>query len=169
MIIPELALLYPSLLRRSALLLAPYPGHPLEPEDLLHAAIERLWRRPPAGGIREGTMAALVVSVMQRTLIDEWRKDNAMRRIPRPSARLEEAGNIAAPEADPWPDLTDALLGLRQALPKEAEVVDCRFFQGIPQSELARTLFLSPATVSRRWRTAAAWLREALGCSVPVA
>ncbi len=152
---------YPSLLQRSHRLLAAYPGHPLQPEDLLHMAIERLLRNPPASELRPSGFFGLVVLIMQRALVDEWRRLHSLRRAAA-MVPLGEALEVPAPDAEPWPDLTEALCGLRRELPEAADVVEHRFFLGIPQCDLARRLDLSPATVSRRWHQAADFLRSAL-------
>ena len=58
--------------------------------------------------------------------------------------------------------MNEALDGLRSELPESADVVEWRFFHGVPQCEIARALAVSPATMSRRWQCAVTWLRRAL-------
>ena len=159
-----LTLLYPDLLKQSAFLLAKYPGQPLQPEDLLHMALERILRRPPPGRLHEAhILRGLVVTVMRRVLVDEWRRDNrARRRHALCTLPLEEAARVAVAEPESWPEVNEALAGLRRELPESADVVEWRFFHGVPQCELARSLAVSTATMSRRWQSAVIWLRHAL-------
>ena len=156
--------LYAALVKQSALLLAKYPGHALQPEDLLHMAIERILHRPPPERMHQAhILRGLVLTVMQRVLVDEWRRNSTARRRDAASAvPLEEAAHIAAAETETWPEVDEALAGLRSELPESAVVVELRFFHGVRQCEIARSLAVSTATMSRRWRSAVTWLRKAL-------
>ena len=58
--------------------------------------------------------------------------------------------------------LEDALASLEQMHPRQARVVECRFFAGLTVQETADTLGISTATVKRDWRAAKAWLRAHL-------
>jgi RNA polymerase sigma-70 factor, ECF subfamily len=159
-----LTLLYPSLVNQSAFLLAKYPGEGLQPEDLLHKAIERILRRPPPERMHEAhILRGLVLTVMKRTLFDEWRRNaTARRRGATLAVPLEEAAHIAAKEPGRWPEVNEALAGLRRELPDAADLVERRFFHGMRQCEIARSLAVSPAAMSRRWQSAVTWLRKAL-------
>jgi RNA polymerase sigma factor (sigma-70 family) len=156
--------LYPDLVKQSAYLLIRYPGQGMEPEDLLHMALERILRRPPPERMHAAhILRGLVLTAMKRTLIDEWRRQSGPRRRDGAAAvPLEEAARIAAEEPEIWPEVNEALAGLRRELPESAELVERRFFHGVPQREMARTLAVSPATMSRRWQSAVTWLRRAL-------
>ena len=44
--------------------------------------------------------------------------------------------------------------------PRQADVVEMRFFAGLTVEEIAEVLEISPATVKREWATAKAWLRR---------
>jgi RNA polymerase sigma factor (TIGR02999 family) len=58
--------------------------------------------------------------------------------------------------------LDSALDELAQAEPRQAEMIECRFFGGLDVTEAAQSLGVSEATVQRDWRTAKAWLAQAL-------
>ena len=45
---------------------------------------------------------------------------------------------------------------------RAAEVVECRFFGGLSMDETAQVLGVSTATVKRDWRSARAWLAQAM-------
>ena len=83
-------------------------------------------------------------------------------RHPASAVPLEEAAHIAAAETETWPEVDEALAGLRSELPESAVVVELRFFHGVRQCEIARSLAVSTATMSRRWQSAVIWLRHAL-------
>lgn len=58
--------------------------------------------------------------------------------------------------------LNDALAQLEALDPRQARIVECRFFAGLSVEETAEALGVGPATVKRDWRAARAWLVRAL-------
>jgi len=54
--------------------------------------------------------------------------------------------------------LEEALATLDRLRPRQARVVECRFYAGLSVEETAEALGVSTATVKRDWRTARAWL-----------
>jgi RNA polymerase sigma factor (TIGR02999 family) len=54
--------------------------------------------------------------------------------------------------------LDDAMLALQKLHPRQAALVEARFFGGLETSELAELLGISEATALRDWRAAKAWL-----------
>ena len=58
--------------------------------------------------------------------------------------------------------LETALEALAQVSPRQAEMVECRFFGGLDVVETAAALDVSEATVQRDWRAAKAWLAKEL-------
>jgi RNA polymerase sigma factor (sigma-70 family) len=58
--------------------------------------------------------------------------------------------------------LDAAMVQLRRLNPRQAEVVDLRFFGGLSVDETAQTLAIAAATVKRDWTVARAFLRLAI-------
>ena len=58
--------------------------------------------------------------------------------------------------------LDDAMRHLRSLNPRQAEVVDLRFFGGLSVEDTAQTLDISVATVKRDWTVARAFLQQAI-------
>jgi RNA polymerase sigma factor (TIGR02999 family) len=58
--------------------------------------------------------------------------------------------------------LDAALDELAEAEPRQAEMIECRFFGGQSVAEAAAALGVSEATLARDWRVARAWLAQAL-------
>ena len=58
--------------------------------------------------------------------------------------------------------LDDALSRLSALDPRQARVVELRFFGGLSVEETAAILDLSARTVKREWQMARAWLRREL-------
>ena len=73
----------------------------------------------------------------------------------------ESLGKAVGPEE--LLDLDDALQTLARVQPRQAQVVEARFFGGLGPKEIAEYLAVSEATVLRDWRAARAWLNHALG------
>jgi RNA polymerase sigma factor (TIGR02999 family) len=58
--------------------------------------------------------------------------------------------------------LDDALNELEKSDPRQAKIVELRFFGGLTIEETAEALRISPATVKNEWAFAKAWLRVEL-------
>lgn len=56
--------------------------------------------------------------------------------------------------------LDDSLVRLEQIAPRQARVVECRFFGGMGVEDTAAALRISERTVKRDWNFARAWLRR---------
>jgi RNA polymerase sigma factor (TIGR02999 family) len=98
---------------------------------------------------------------MRRVLVDHARARNARKR------RREEEGvafTLAAggePEVELL-DLDRALDAFAARFPRQARVVEMRYFADLELEEIAHCLEVSPTTVKRDWSFARAWLRAEL-------
>ena len=139
-------------------------GHTLRPTDLVHETYLRLCEQHAAWENR-GHFLAVASRLMRRILVDHARTRAAAKRGG--GLRVTLADDLAA-SAAAEPDLLDldAALDELAALDKrQARLVELRFFGGLSIEEAARTLGLSPATVSREWVTAKSWLYRRLDVS----
>jgi len=59
-------------------------------------------------------------------------------------------------------DLDLALTRLEEIDPRQAQIVELRFFSGLTVEETASVIEVSPDTVKREWRTARLWLAHEL-------
>lgn len=59
-------------------------------------------------------------------------------------------------------DLDQALSELAETFPRQAQVLECRFFGGLSVEETAAALESSPRTIKRDWSLARAWLYRKL-------
>lgn len=72
-----------------------------------------------------------------------------------------EGVNPVAPEvAEEIVALHEALGRLAELDARQSQVVEYRFFAGMPVQQTADLMGLSPATIKREWATAIAWLRR---------
>ncbi len=81
-----------------------------------------------------------------------------------PIGLADEAGLIAPADGAGVPaDDLDALIeDLARLDPRQARVVELRFFGGLTVEETAEVLDVSPATVKRDWLVARVWLHREL-------
>ena len=55
-------------------------------------------------------------------------------------------------------DLDEALTRLAEFAPRQAKIVELRFFAGLTEEQIAEMLSISDRTVKRDWTAAKAWL-----------
>ncbi|MEZ4417658.1 MAG: sigma-70 family RNA polymerase sigma factor [Gemmatimonadota bacterium] len=98
---------------------------------------------------------------MRRILIDYARRRTAEKRGEGAEHVSIDSVVVAARErpADLLA-LDEALARLEELDPRQARVVECRFFAGMEVKETAEALGISPATVKRDWVLARAWLNR---------
>jgi len=100
---------------------------------------------------------------MRQVLVDAARRRQSLKRGAgvRPST-FDDARVAAEDLAAEVVDLDEALRRLAVDYPRQADVVECRFFGGLDVEETAEALDLSPRTVKRDWALAKAWLYREL-------
>jgi RNA polymerase sigma factor (TIGR02999 family) len=134
-------------------------GHTLQPTDLVHEAYLRLSAQN-AGWQNRDQFFGVASQLMRRILVDHARRRAAAKRAGTPRITL------AVPRSNAFePDLLDldaALDELAELDERQARLVELRYFGGLGLDEAARVLNVSPATVSREWASARAWLYQRL-------
>ena len=146
-------------------------GHTLDPTALVHEAYLRLASTGVLATEDEAEFAAAAAGTVRRVLVDHAR---ARRRLKRGGAQPSVALSPEIPESDVPTDvdtleLSELLDQLAELNPRQARVVELRFFGGLSVDDVARLLDLSDRTVKNDWRVARAWLRAHLddGCADP--
>lgn len=100
---------------------------------------------------------------MRQILISQARKKVAQKRGGDVLDITFEEELYAAPlSAEMLVSLDDALKALQNLDPRMAQVVECRYFAGLSIDETAEVLEVSSRTVKRDWRTARAFLADAM-------
>ncbi len=134
-------------------------GHTLQPTAVVHEAFLRLVGQQRVPWASRTQFLAIAARMMRRVLTDHARRRGADKRGAAPvRLELDEALDLADERSLDLVALADALTGLEALDPRQAEVVELRFFAGLTIEETAQALSLSPATVKREWQTAQAWL-----------
>jgi RNA polymerase sigma factor (TIGR02999 family) len=101
---------------------------------------------------------------MRQSLVDHARRRRTSKRSGQ-RARVPLDGALAAFDERGLDvvALHEALERLARTLPRQAQVVELRFFGGLSVPEVAVTLGVSDTTVESDWRFARAWLRGQIG------
>jgi RNA polymerase sigma factor (TIGR02999 family) len=136
------------------------PGHTLQPTALVHEAYLRLIDESRVDWNGRTHFKAVCAKVMRRVLIDYARSRKRIRRGggEKPLSLESELAPIDLDGVDAV-ELNDALEKLEQLDPRQAQVVELRFFGGLDVEEVARALNVSKRTVEGDWAHAKAWLR----------
>jgi RNA polymerase sigma factor (TIGR02999 family) len=143
------------------------PGHTLSTTAVVHEAYLRLVDQTRVPWADRAHFFAVAAQAMRRVLVDHARRHRAMRRGGplRQTISLEEfeadAAALAAGErADMIVALDDALRELAALDPRQASIVELRFFGGMTTAETADALGIASRTVERDWLKARGWLYE---------
>ncbi len=135
------------------------PGHSLNTTGLVHEAYFRLAALDSIGWQDRAHFFAMSARLMRRVLVDHARFLSRDKRggdaVVVSLDEIHDAPNAVAPEILA---LEEALQELKREDPERAEIVELRFFGGLERTEIAEVVGLSTATVTRRWRSARAWL-----------
>lgn len=137
--------------------------HTLSTTALVHEAYVQLSKRSGPTWQGRAQFFALLSKVMRHVLIDYARRRRADKRGgAEPRVPLDD--QVASQDAEVFELLAvnEALERLEALDPRLARVVECRFFGGMPESEIAEALGLSTRTVERDWTRARAYLHALL-------
>lgn len=131
--------------------------------DLVNDAILRLVQMGRISLNDKAHMLALAARLMRRILIDHARQRHADKRDHVRVVLNEELDGEQGPDLIA---LETALIRLGAIDEGLMRIVEMRYFGGMAMGDIAEVTGLSEATLKRRWRTARAWLADALGAQV---
>ena len=138
-------------------------GDTLSTTGLVHEAYLKLVDQSRIAWRDRSHFFALASVAMRHVLVDRARARLAQKREGGLHRITLDSGVIAAPDQpDAVLQLGDAIERLAQVEPRLARVVDCRFFGGMSDNEIAEALEVTPRTVQRDWVKARMLLRRAL-------
>ncbi len=127
--------------------------------ELVHEAYLRLIGDQPLAWKDRAHFFATAATAIRRVLVDSARSMNSQKRggkalhvslVPESLGRQDSAFELI--------ELDDALTQLKQLSPRQARLVELRFFGGLSQDEAAELLGVSRRTVAGDWAMARAWL-----------
>ena len=148
--------------------------HTLSTSEVVHEAFLALVPLDRVEWQSRSHFFAVASRAMRNVLVDYAERRGAVKRgggvraLSFDELLHEEAATSERP-IDDLLTLNDALGRLETLDARKARVVECRFFGGLSLEETAAALGSSPATVSRDWTFARAWLhRELAAGDTPV-
>lgn len=139
-------------------------GHTLSPTALVHEA----WLRLVGEGAQtswqsRGHFFAATATAMRRILVENARRKRRLKRGGGQAHVNLEDVDVAEPSpSDDILQIHEALLKLEQANPQQAKIVELKFFGGLTNEEVARSLGIAERTVYREWVCAKARLFRAI-------
>jgi len=138
-------------------------GHILQPTALVNEAFLRLLAWQPPEWRNRAQFYGVSANLMRRVLIQFARERRATKRGGDGlRVSLSEVVDVAIQEPTDLIELDDALTELEALDPRQARIVELRFFAGLSLEEAANVLQISVSTVRRDFRVARAWLRMQL-------
>jgi RNA polymerase sigma factor (TIGR02999 family) len=137
------------------------PSPSLQATALVHEVYLRLFGESLVELQNRQHFLIVAARQMRRILIDHARAAVSAKRNGNGRAvSLEEATPLLLMSDPDLIDLHEALQGLEKLYPRAGQVVELRFFTGMTEEEIAKTLGVSATTVKREWKFARAWLYE---------
>lgn len=135
------------------------PDHTLQATALVNEAYLKLVDQTRVTWQNRAHFIGVAAELMRRILVDHARQRAAKKRGG-PDLRLTLAEDVAAPQEKSLDLIAlDEALGKLAALePRQARVVELRFFGGLTREEAAEVLGASLATIKRDWIAAKAFL-----------
>jgi RNA polymerase sigma factor (TIGR02999 family) len=133
--------------------------HTLQATALVHEAYLKLVEQRSVNWQSRAHFFGVAAKLMRRILIDHARGHSRQKRGGDDhKVSLDEALIFSEQQADELLAVDDSLNQLAKIDPRQAKVVEMRFFGGLSIEEAAEVLGVSPKTVKRDWSVAKAWL-----------
>jgi len=135
------------------------PGHTLQPTALVNEAYLRLRKERKAEWQSKTQFLAIAAQSMRRILVDHARNKISLKRGgPHQKISLEDVSIFSNGQSTGLVALDRSLTRFSAIDPRQAKLVELRFFGGLSIDETAEVLEISPKTVKRDWSLAKAWL-----------
>ncbi|MBN8740083.1 MAG: hypothetical protein BGP24_00025 [Lysobacterales bacterium 69-70] len=135
--------------------------HTLQTTALVNEACLRVIGQHSFDASNRAQLLGVAAQMMRRVLVDHARRRTAAKRPTSDVRVMIEEIDLPEAEAD-LIGLDDALRRLARISPRQARVVDLKFFAGLELDEIADLLDVARPTVVRDWRMARAWLQREL-------
>jgi RNA polymerase sigma factor (TIGR02999 family) len=138
-------------------------GNTLQATALVHEVYIRLVGVTKVEWQARAQFFAIAAQMMRRVLVDTARMRGSRRRCGIPAKLNLDESAVLSPEPDRFIlDVDEALTAFAQVAPRQAKVVELRYFGGLAEEEIVAALKISPRTVRRDWDIAKAWLTREL-------
>jgi len=141
------------------------PSNTLSPTALVNEAWLKLAKQPGIAAASRLHFKRIAARAMRQLLVEAARRRNAHKRGGDGVAifvSFDDSLDGAATGREDLLALDTALTELARLSPRQALIVESRFFGGLEVSEISGLIGVSEATILRDWRAAKAWLGQAL-------
>ncbi len=144
-------------------------GHTLQPTALVHETFLRLVEQNPDNLQNRAQFFAVAAQLMRRLLVDHARRRRAGKRaIPVTlNEKIYQRGRCA--------DQIEEILAVDQVLtrlaeldPRQARVVELRYFGGLSVEETAEVMSIATRTVKLDWAMAKGWMKSQFNAGASV-
>ena len=135
--------------------------HTLQATALVHEAYIRLVNWENVSWKSRAQFFSVAATVMRRVLVDHARAQKSLKRDVHKLV-LDDAISMPAEQHLDLIVLEDALFDLEKVDPRQAKIVELRFFGGLSIEETAFILNISETTVRREWTFAKTWFQREL-------
>lgn len=132
--------------------------HTLQPTALVHEAYLRLVGQRQVDWSSRAQIVGLAATMMRRILVNHAAAKGAQKRDWGARVPLVDVLDLTRGGQLDVQQLDTALTRLEELDPRQARIVELRFFSGLTVEETANVMDLSPATVKREWKVARMWL-----------
>ncbi len=136
--------------------------HTLQATALVHEAWMKLMNQHGVSWQNRSQFFAVAAQAMRRILVDHARKRHAGKRDGGRPVTLDDQVAGVPTDTDEVLSVDEAHQRLAAMDPRQARIVELRYFGGLTIEEAADTVRASPASVAREWTVARAWLRREL-------
>lgn len=136
--------------------------HTLQATALVHEAYIRLVDWQNVSWQSRAQFFAVAAGVMRNVLIDHARKRQTAKRAGHKLV-LDDAISLPDNRQIDLLALDEVMQSLETIDPRQAKIVELRFFGGLSIEETAHVLDISETTVRREWTFAKAWFQRELG------
>ena len=151
---------YEELRRLASMVRRGDPSATLNPTALVNEAWLRLAGSPPVAAASHLHFKRIAARAMRQILVEAARRRQAGKRGGGVTIAFEDSLKVA--EERELLGLDSALNDLAAIQPRQAMMIESRFFGGLEVAEVATLLEVSEATILRDWRAAKAWLAQEL-------
>ncbi|HSU61238.1 MAG TPA: sigma-70 family RNA polymerase sigma factor [Bryobacteraceae bacterium] len=140
-----------------------HPDNTLQTTALVHEVYIRLVDATNIDWHARAQFFAVAAQMMRRIMVDAARARRSHKRGGLAvKVNIEETAILSVTPERSILALDEALTVLSQVAPRQAKVVELRYFGGLTEQEIVAALDISPRTVRRDWDLARAWLLREL-------
>lgn len=135
------------------------PDHTLQTTALVHEAYIKLAGQRNAKWQNRAQFFGVAAQVMRRVLVDYARGQQRIRRGGKQQkVSLEDVLLVSPERTDELLAVNESLTKLQELDPRQARIVELRYFGGLTIEEIAKVVGVSMKTVTRELKMAKAWL-----------